>query len=142
MKGTYTLLLELDESKNIKVGSLGDREFKKGFYAYTGSALGPGGLKRVDRHIRVSKGENDTRQWHIDYLNGDHSTRILTVVKSYDKIECDVVERIRGQRVEDFGASDCGCDSHLIYSGSYDKLMDSVEEAYNTVSNEVVVESL
>lgn len=142
VKGTYTIVLELDDSKKIEVGALGEMDFEKGFYAYTGSALGPGGLKRVDRHVRVSKGENDTRRWHIDYLSGDASTRILTAVKSYDEVECDVVNRIQGYRMRNFGASDCGCDSHLVYSESYDSLMSSIRKAYDSVSDKVVVESL
>ena len=55
-------------TEQIKVGSLGVMDFASGFYSYTGSARGSGGLKRVDRHILVSEGIKTTRRWHIDYL--------------------------------------------------------------------------
>jgi len=66
--GIYTLILSLPQAGKITVGSLGVMDFVRGYYSYTGSARGPGGLKRVDRHILVSEGIKKTRRWHIDYL--------------------------------------------------------------------------
>jgi len=39
MKGSYILLIKLDEDKDIQIGKLGNISFKKGYYAYVGSAL-------------------------------------------------------------------------------------------------------
>ena len=63
MKGSYVLLIELKENTNIKVGKLGKVFFKKGFYAYVGSALN-GIEQRIQRHMRKDK----KTHWHIDYL--------------------------------------------------------------------------
>jgi len=47
--GTYTLLVAVPEVTTADVGALGWTAFEPGWYAYTGSAFGPGGLGRVDR---------------------------------------------------------------------------------------------
>ncbi len=76
MGGTYTLLIALAKPATIAVGALGECEFSAGRYAYTGSAFGPGGFSRVDRHREVASGDRDVRHWHIDYLLGHPRTRI------------------------------------------------------------------
>ncbi|TAN39270.1 MAG: GIY-YIG nuclease family protein, partial [Candidatus Methanoperedens sp.] len=68
MKGVYILNLKIDKDIVIRVGKLGNIRFKKGYYAYIGSALGTGGFKRVTRHFNIASGKNMTRKWHIDYL--------------------------------------------------------------------------
>ncbi|MDY7081596.1 MAG: GIY-YIG nuclease family protein [Halobacteria archaeon] len=122
-KGTYTLVLHLSDDTNIEVGALGSIEFDEGYYTYTGSAFGTGGLKRVERHRRVSTGENDTRQWHIDHLNGNEESSIHDAVVSLNvDVECEVSSLLREKKqvepVENFGASDCDCSSHLVYFDS------------------------
>jgi len=42
-KGTYILILTLNKSRKIYIGRLGEFTFEYGYYAYVGSALGPGG---------------------------------------------------------------------------------------------------
>ena len=59
--GTYTLVLALADSATIEVGALESLEFDAGRYGYTGSAFGPGGFARVDRHRELCAGERDTR---------------------------------------------------------------------------------
>ncbi|MCD4722450.1 MAG: DUF123 domain-containing protein [Desulfobacula sp.] len=55
-KGTYIIVMYLDKSKRIQIGKLGQFKFKKGHYAYVGSAFGPGGLKsRIKHHIEPKK---------------------------------------------------------------------------------------
>ena len=71
-KGIYTLVLSLSADQTVEVGSLGPVLFSKGYYAYTGSARGPGGLSRVERHISVMEGKNQTRRWHIDRSGAAH----------------------------------------------------------------------
>ena len=59
------LILHLAQPTTITIGKLGTFEFPAGWYAYTGSALGPGGLAaRLAYHHRREK----SFQWHIDYL--------------------------------------------------------------------------
>ena len=132
--GTYTLILALDTSTTVEVGALGPREFEEGWYAYTGSALGPGGFARIDRHREVAAGEREVRHWHIDYLLGLDATRIETVERSYGvDVECEIASTIasNGTVVTEFGASDCDCDSHLVGHAEREPLIDSVRTAYD-----------
>ena len=50
MTGTYLLAVAVDDPATVEVGALGERAFDAGTYAYVGSAFGPGGFSRVDRH--------------------------------------------------------------------------------------------
>lgn len=129
--GTYTLLVELDESTTIEFGAAGTRSLEAGWYAYTGSAFGPGGLKRVDRHRRVADGRNATRQWHIDYLLGAPEATIEAVWTAPGfEGECDVARSLAGEPVEGLGASDCRCGSHLTYVPSKETLVTAIDAAY------------
>jgi len=115
--GSYVLVVAVEEPTTIEVGALGDREFTPGGYAYVGSAFGPGGLARVDRHRELADGDRDTRHWHIDYLLGEDETRLASVETYPDRdIECSLAMALAEagcQPVAGFGASDCDCDSHL-----------------------------
>ena len=63
--GTYVLVLRVSKRLEILVGKLGKLVVQPGFYLYTGSAMGPGGLAaRVGRHCRHEK----RLRWHVDYL--------------------------------------------------------------------------
>mgnify|MGYP000141509389 CR=1 FL=1 len=129
--GTYTLLIERTDDGRIEVGALGSLAFPAGWYAYTGSALGPGGFSRVERHERVAAGEHDARHWHVDYLLGAPATRIEQVRRSPDvDIECAVAGDLTGSHVRDFGSSDCGCDSHLAVHPDRATLLGSIERAH------------
>ncbi|WP_367176912.1 GIY-YIG nuclease family protein [Haloarcula rubripromontorii] len=134
--GTYTLVLERDDSGPISVGALGELRFPAGWYAYTGSALGSGGFGRIDRHRAVAAGDNDTRHWHVDYLLGDAATAVEQVVTTEADIECAVARRVDGpsaegfDRVDAFGCSDCDCRSHLAYHEHRDRLVEAVTDAH------------
>jgi len=41
-KGTYILILYLNEPAQFTIGKLGTFDFSAGWYAYVGSAFGPG----------------------------------------------------------------------------------------------------
>ncbi|PSP88059.1 DUF123 domain-containing protein [Halobacteriales archaeon QS_4_69_34] len=126
-RGTYTLVLERDLGATIEVGALGEHEFPAGWYVYTGSALGPGGFARVERHRAVADGENDTRHWHVDHLLGHPGTTIERVVRSEDvDAECAITRVLPGRRVPGFGASDCECGSHLAHADERDRLLEAV----------------
>lgn len=128
----YTLLLHLDRPRKIKIGSLGTLLFPQGYYSYTGSARGPGGLKRVERHLRVLQGANSTRRWHIDYLLPfANFVRVLTV-KTRQNLECSIARSI-GEAlnpVKGFGCTDCRCVSHLHYSPELGRMLEAVSSAH------------
>jgi len=133
--GSYVLVVAVAEPTTIEVGALGDREFTPGGYAYVGSAFGPGGLTRVDRHRELADGDRETRHWHIDYLLGATATRLATV-ETYpaEDIECALATAFAEagcEPVVDFGASDCDCGSHL-----WELDGTSLPEAVKTVSRE------
>jgi Uri superfamily endonuclease len=63
--GTYLLVMEVREGTLIRAGRLGELEISPGWYAYAGSAFGPGGVAaRCGHHLRLSA----RPRWHIDYL--------------------------------------------------------------------------
>jgi len=129
--GTYTLLIELPREVDLSVGALGARTLDRGWYAYTGSALGAGGFSRVDRHRRVAAGEHDVRHWHVDYLLGHDATTLRDVVRaSGADVECAVARELPEGPIDGFGASDCDCEAHLAYAREEPELRRHVEAAY------------
>jgi len=83
MKGSYLLLIKLNDDKFIKYGIKKNYYFKKGFYIYVGSALN-NLEKRIERHLRINK----KKHWHIDYfLNYGNITNIF-YKESNHKEEC------------------------------------------------------
>jgi len=132
--GTYTLVIELQERATIEVGALGEQPFEPGWYAYVGSAHGPGGFARVDRHRELAAGERDARHWHVDYLLGHPAARIETVERTADvDAECRLAAALDGTPIPSFGCSDCGCDSHLFYSSSRASLLSAVVAGHRLV---------
>jgi Uri superfamily endonuclease len=116
-KGTYGLLLRLDETREVEVGRLGRFAFKAGYYLYVGSALGPGGLAaRLGRHLRGEKGPF----WHIDYLRQVGVVTAVYWLESSVRYEHEwaaVAQQLPGAAipVPRFGASDCRCPAHLFH---------------------------
>jgi len=118
--GAYVLLLQLNDRRALIIGALGEYHFQSGFYAYVGSALGPGGFKRILRHIRVSTGENKARRWHIDYLSSVSTIIETHKVFTQERLECAIatlmLNDLGTSSMRGFGSSDCNCRSHLFYS--------------------------
>jgi endonuclease-3 len=119
--GTYTLLIAFESDATVTVGALGERSLRAGRYAYVGSAFGPGGLSRVERHRELARGERSARHWHVDYLLGRPEATVARAVTSESvDAECAIARRLADTdevgRVEAFGASDCDCRSHLLYA--------------------------
>ncbi len=116
--GTYVIIIELNNSKNIMIGKMGYFFFEKGYYLYVGSAHGPGGLRsRIKRHLRKDK----SRHWHIDYLMDKGSAIAVLFSSDNDKKECNWASRFNyapdlSSPVNGFGSSDCACPSHLFFS--------------------------
>ncbi|WP_435178339.1 GIY-YIG nuclease family protein [Halorussus sp. AFM4] len=136
-EGTYTLLAELAEDATVAFGAAGERALSAGWYAYTGSAFGPGGFARVERHRELAAGERDARHWHVDYLLGRPASRVAEVVKTRDEdVECAVNRAIEAddraatEAVAGLGASDCDCDSHLQFAPERESLARAVRRAH------------
>jgi Uri superfamily endonuclease len=113
--GTYVLVLEVREPARIRAGRLGELEVTPGWYTYIGSACGPGGVAaRCGHHLRIT-----TRpHWHIDYLRAVSDLREIWFSCGSGRGEhtwSNLVGKGRGatQPFPGFGASDCGCRSHL-----------------------------
>jgi len=124
IRGTYTLIIFLSKEACLNVGKLGIQKFPRGYYAYTGSALGAGASslsRRVSRHLRKEK----RKLWHVDFLLTHENTTVTAVVAAQinEKAECRMNQYIKGREatipVVGFGASDCkeDCGSHLLYFG-------------------------
>lgn len=116
MKGVYVLILRLDEDKDITIGKLGSLHFEKGFYAYTGSARGTGGIKRVHRHFDVAAGNNRTRKWHIDHLLPNSEVMCALFLPTSEALECTTAASLEFEGISGFGCSDCTCRTHLFFS--------------------------
>lgn len=117
--GTYALLLEIEQETRITIGRLGTFSFPAGHYIYVGSAFGSGGVQaRLARHQRREK----KLRWHIDYFLAHARIVGVRVDLSGKRLEClwaqTLLHMPRAKVVAPrFGASDCACSSHLIYTG-------------------------
>ena len=116
--GTYALLCFNKSEKRLNIGKLGKFIFKRGYYTYTGSALGMGGLRsRVYRHLKQDK----SKHWHMDFLRESVSILEIWCLYGNERMECRWAS-IFGRAddysipVKGFGSSDCKCGSHLFYS--------------------------
>jgi|SRR5579875_3296417 len=112
--GSYQLVIKLAAKRRIEVGRLGGFVFPAGYYVYTGSAKR--GLEaRIARHLRRVK----RLRWHIDYLL-QYAT-VVDVIKYPYGLECELNRLLSRQGgevvVKRFGSSDCGCPTHLLYTG-------------------------
>lgn len=115
-KGVYCLIFE-NRTCKLEIGKKGEFSFYAGFHIYVGSALGPGGLKRVKRHISLSRNQNRNPRWHVDYLHLSPAFRLASAVYAFTsaRLECELASRIGGDSVSGFGCTDCKCSSHLFY---------------------------
>lgn len=107
-------------------------DFVPGYYAYTGSARGPGGCKRVDRHIEVMQGQRSTRRWHIDYLLSHSEFVEAFITRTSCDLECIIAGKV-GEHlapIKGFGCSDCNCSSHLHYGSDLESMMAVVSLAH------------
>jgi len=117
--GTYVLILRLHAERSIRVGRMGACAFPSGYYAYVGSARGPGGVAaRVGRHLRRHK----TRRWHIDYLRAAaEPIEVWVAVSESPDLEHTFACALESMRflhpaMAGIGSSDCGCPTHLFHS--------------------------
>ena len=114
-KGTYALVMALEDQAAIAVGRLGLLAFRRGYYLYAGSARG--GLdQRVGRHLRREK----RLRWHVDYLLQRAEVVEVWYALGEERRECAWAAAARDMRraqviAPGFGSSDCRCPSHLLY---------------------------
>jgi len=117
-KGLYLLLLEARGP--IEVGRLGLLPFD-GWYVYVGSAQGPGGLKRVERHLSYRDRPEAPLRWHIDALLGCGALRVAVMAVTSEQRECVLAAalgRALSPAFKGFGCSDCSCRTHLFQAPS------------------------
>jgi Uri superfamily endonuclease len=136
--GVYLLLFS-GKREEIRIGSLGTLAFAEGYYGYVGSALGPGGLARVARHIRLFHDRNKKPRWHVDYLLLHPD---FTLVRTYclctsERLECMLAGGIPLPGIPGFGSSDCCCPSHLLYAADDPDTL--IREACRTLGIEPVI---
>ncbi len=115
-KGIYCLVLAT-AGTTVRAGALGEISFPEGWYVYIGSALGTGGLKRLDRHVALSRERNKTPKWHIDHLllaPGFTLKYTVSAATGYD-LECLLAQRLGEPGIRGFGCSDCSCTTHLLF---------------------------
>lgn len=113
-KGSYLLVLYNEKPFTRTIGSLGEREFRAGYYVYCGSAL-RGLESRIRRHLKKRKKQH----WHLDAVTpGDMKTEKVFRIRRDDRIEESLARGLAAicdGSVPGFGATDSGEDSHLFY---------------------------
>jgi Uri superfamily endonuclease len=109
MRGSYFLIIRLDENKTVRTKA---REFplRKGYYVYVGSAMNSL-EKRVARHFRKDK----KLHWHIDYLLKEAKLLRAYLIPSEERLEEKLSMAVSkfGEPVEGFGAGDVKVSTNL-----------------------------
>jgi len=126
--GVYVLLVQLPGRRRLRVGRLGRRWFRPGWYCYVGSAQRS--LEaRLQRHARREK----TQRWHIDGLTGMGEVMGAWFLEAPKPVECLWAGELarRGQVVSGFGASDCGCGGHLVRFASRREAVEAVAAGWS-----------
>ena len=109
----YVLVVEV--RARLRVGRL-DALHLDGCYLYVGSARGPAGHRRVERHRRLSRGLARVGPWHIDRLLTAGRLLSLVAADTDDRLECALAGALAAGGLEvvpGFGSSDCRCRGHL-----------------------------
>ncbi len=115
-KGIYCLIFH-NPACTAGIGALGEIAFRKGWHVYIGSALGAGGLKRLERHITLAEKKDKRPKWHVDWLltNANFPLRYAVYAPTTLRLECILASALGGEHVPLFGCSDCACPSHLLF---------------------------
>jgi Uri superfamily endonuclease len=117
--GCYSLIIDLERKKTIRVGKLGKAFFPAGTYVYTGSAM-----KGLGPRLRRHRAKTKKIHWHIDYLLTLREARVRQIIlyRAAPGQECRQNKRFAAKPgaaviLKNFGASDCksGCVSHLLF---------------------------
>ena len=115
-KGIYALVFK-NPGCTVRIGALGGISFIAGWHVYIGSALGSGGLKRLDRHIALFRNRDKNPKWHVDHLLLAPEFTLAGAVSASttEPLECGLARKLEGPGVPGFGCSDCSCTTHLFY---------------------------
>ncbi len=90
---------------------------------------------RLKRHLSDEK----KMHWHIDYLLKNDNSKILEIIFNCDKkVECDISQYLSAKTtgINDFGCSDCNCESHLYYFKNKKEAIEQVKNAYDSIAVE------
>lgn len=112
-EGCYLMVYELSQDKRINIGSLGELNFKKGYYLYVGSAK-KNLQKRMARHRKKRK----KLHWHLDYFSAHAAASSAFAIARQGDLECrlaDSFKSLANYEIPKFGSSDCKCKSHFFY---------------------------
>ncbi len=118
LPGSYILILHNAADQSVQIGRLGQFELRIGYYCYVGSALGSGGLRgRLRHHLQTAS----RPRWQIDYLRRVTAPEQIWFIESEVRKEhlwVALLREVAGMRcpIPRFGASDCSCEAHLLYS--------------------------
>jgi Uri superfamily endonuclease len=127
LNGVYVLIIQVGADIEVPVGARGRMIFKKGLYAYVGSAQ-TNLEQRIKRHFRKEK----RKFWHIDYLLDNDAAKIVKVFfKNANKAEECMLGKVIGElgiAIDGFGCSDCNCRSHLFRVSGYGFLQKLMQE--------------
>ena len=76
--------------------------------------------------------------WHIDYLLKKAEVSDVIYNESTKKVECELSKYIseNANGIENFGCSDCDCNSHLYYFKNRNEAIECVKEAYDSIAME------
>ncbi len=112
--GSYILLLHNPTEIQLEIGKLSIRRFKKGFYAYIGSAM-----RVLDKRIKRHYSKKKKKHWHIDYITPDPMILKKTIlIRSKNREEealAEALEVTADSIFPCFGSSDSSRKSHLFY---------------------------
>ena len=113
--GAYLLILRFDQPLAPSIPTLSADILPPGWYAYAGSARGPGGMRaRISRHLKTDKPVH----WHIDRLTPAADPLLALAYPQAN--ECGLIAGLLAcgafaVPLPRFGASDCRqCPSHLL----------------------------
>jgi len=117
--GSYIVIGRLNDDVQFTSGPFLGQLLICGYYLYSGSAFGPGGLRaRITRHLNP-----DTKKfWHFDHLKANlHFYEILYSSCAKNQ-ECEFILALQEMEVISFpfikfGSGDCrlGCPAHLAW---------------------------
>lgn len=139
MKGTYCLLINLKKDSRIKIGNkLSFINFKSGYYIYVGSAMNS--LEaRLNRHLSDDK----KKHWHIDYLLLNKNSQITDIyyTASTKKVECEIARNIspNSSEIDNFGSSDCECNSHLFYFENIEDAITNIKDTFKKLDLKIEI---
>lgn len=136
-RGVYTLIIRSRRPCKVSIRRHASVVVKRGWYLYTGSALGRGSASleaRIRRHLARDKHEF----WHIDRILSCESAQVVAVVfaETTSDAECTVnAALLEHQNTRVFfrgiGSSDCRCESHFLAAdGSLSPLKQIVRSCY------------